>query len=482
TPPHPRSATFPRTPHPTKSILVIGADDNDNDDTNTIDTDEESALARKRQRLAQPPQSPPPRRLSHSIQRTQPSQLGIYRPSGSKVGALPLRAARHTPARTGGSTVLSKPPPGSDMKTGLAWAMEFAKREAYTRATTVQTAGTSRQSTADFDLLAQVLGELHALANTAPPLPSSTRGSRRLLHATEDLAEREAQVAFALGKRPRKYKQPALSDFPGLLGLIASHAIPELVATAFARGPYEGYGANDRWATEIFRDVAAELSDEVVADPCRELRSLMVRRISVGRGDAADRLRQLTSFCFGFIVAPESIDDVRHNVNLAKSLLPDWFHYRDPSKRKDPYENPALKQFVARTLFWARDSLGVVYHDKFEPAVPVPSIALALTMMQHDIKEWGTGYFVKMELNARTEADEYQTHLSGLLTYEKGAPDRFHEFQEAVSKYGLNYAGMSEQLHQPEQVAIRAEDIRPDSPATKARAKARAKGKARAID
>ncbi|KAG8790064.1 hypothetical protein FRC12_012859 [Ceratobasidium sp. 428] len=476
TPPHPCSTTFPRTPHPTKSILVIDADDDDSD-TNTIDTDEESALARKRQRLVQPPQSPPPRRLSHSIPRAQPSQLGIYRPSGSKVGALPLRTARHTPARTGGSTVLLKPPPGSDMKTGLAWAMEFAKREAHTRATVVQTAGTSRQSTADFDLLAQVLGELHALANTAPPLPSSTRGSRRLPHATEDLAEREAQVAFALGKRP-----PALSDFPGLPGLVASHAIPELVARAFARGPYEGYGTNDKWATDIFREVAAELSDEAVADPCRELRSLMVRRISVGRGDAADRLRQLTTFCYGFIVAPESIDDVRHNVDLVKSLLPDWFHYRDPSKRKDPYENPALKQFLARMLFWARDSFGVIYHDNFEPAIPVPSIAFALTMMEHDIKEWGTGYFVKMELDSRTEAEAYRTHLSGLLTYEKGAPGRFHEFQETASKYGLNYAGMSEHLNQPEQVAIRVEDIRPDSPATKARAKARAKGKARAID
>ncbi|KAG8792733.1 hypothetical protein FRC12_005026 [Ceratobasidium sp. 428] len=435
TPPHPCSAAFPRTPHPTKLILAIDADNNNN--LNTINTDEESVLACKQQRLPQPPQSLPPCRSSHSIQRAQPSQLGIYHPSGSKVGALLLRAARHTPARSGGSTVLSKPPPGSDMKTGLAWAMAFAKWEARTRATTIQTASPSSQPMADFDQLAQVLGELHALANAKPSLQPGVQNSWRLPHVTKDLAQREAQVALALGKRPRKYKQPALFHSPGLPGLVASHAIPELVATAFARGPYVGYGTNNQWATKIFREVAAELSYKPVADPCCKLCSLMVRRISVGRGDAADCLCQLTSFCFGFIVAPESIDDVCHNINLVKSLLPDWFHYRDPSKRKNPYKNLALKQFIARTLFWACNSLGVVYHNKFKPAVPVPSIAFTLIMIQWDIKEWGTGYFVKMELDARTEAEAYQTHLSSLLTCEKGAPDWFHEFQEMASKYGM---------------------------------------------
>ncbi|KAG8715652.1 hypothetical protein FRC09_016437 [Ceratobasidium sp. 395] len=478
TPPHPRATAYPRTPHPHKSIVV---DDDDNEsNTDTIDTDEESALARKRQRLVQPPQPPMARSSLHVAPRAQPSQLGIFRPSGSKTGSLPLRAAVHRPARASSSTTLSKPPPGSDMKTGLAWAVQFAKREARTRATTVPVAGSSCQPNTDFDLLAQVLGELHALADAAPSLRSNTRGSRGsrgLPPVTEDYVEREAEVAFALGKRLHRSKQPTLADFPGLPGLVASRVIPELVATAFAKGPYAGYGTNDKWATNIYQDVAASLTDEEVEDPSRQLRSLMIRRISVGRGDAADRLRPLTSYHFGFIVAPESIDDIEHNVELSKSLLPDWFHYRDPAKRKDAFENPALKQFLALTLFWSRDSYGVVFHDKFEPAVLVPSIAFALTLMEHDVREWKTGHFVKAELDARTEAEAYQTHLTGLLAYEKEAPGRFHEFQETAAKYGLNYAGMSEHLDKPAQRPTRVADIRPDSPATKARAK----GKGRAM-
>ncbi|KAG8702620.1 hypothetical protein FRC09_004645 [Ceratobasidium sp. 395] len=476
TPPHPRPTVFPRTPHPHKSTIVVDDDDNESN-TDTINTDEESAVAHKRQRMAQPPQPPTARSSSYVAQRAQPSQLGIFRPSGSKTGALPLRAAVHRPARASSSITLSKPPPGSDMKTGLAWAVQFAKREARTRSTTVPVAGSSRQPDADFDLLAQVLGELHALADAAPPLRSNARGSRGLHPVTEDYAEREAQVAFALGKRPRRPKQPTLADFPGLPGLVASRAIPELVATAFAQGPYAGYGTNDKWATDIYEEVADSLTDEEVENPSRQLRSLMIRRISVGRGDAADRLRPLTSYHFGFIVAPESIDDIEHNVELAKSLLPDWFHYRDPSKKKDAFENPALKQFIALTLFWSRDSYGVVFHDKFEPAVPIPSIAFTLTLMEHDLREWKTGHFVKAELDARTEAEAYQTHLTGLLAYEKEAPDRFHEFQETAAKYGLNYAGMSEHLDKPAQRPTRVADIRPDSPATKARAK----GKGRAM-
>ncbi|KAG8749032.1 hypothetical protein FRC12_013610 [Ceratobasidium sp. 428] len=480
TPPRPRPTVFPRTPHPRKSMTVVDDDDNESN-TDAINTDEESALAPKRQRLAQPPHQPPAARSSsHVAQRAQPFQLGIYRPSGSHAGSLPLRAAVHRPARASSSITLSKPPPGSDMRTGLAWAVQFAKREARTRATTVPVAGSSRQPEADFDLLAQVLGELHALADAAPPPQSNargSRGSRGLPPVAEDYTEREAQVAFALGKRPRRVKQPTLADLPGLPGLVASRTIPELVATAFAQGPYAGYGTNDQWATEIFQDVAASVTDEEVDNPSRQLRSLMIRRISVGRGDAADRLRPLTSYHFGFIVAPESIDDIEHNVELAKSLLPDWFHYRDPFKRKDAFENPALKQFLALTLFWSRDSYGVVFHDKFKPAVPIPSIAFTLTLMEHDLREWKTGHFVKAELDARTEAEAYQTHLTGLLAYEKEAPVRFHEFQEKAAKYGLNYVGMSEHLDKPAQRPTRVADIRPDSPATKARAK----GKARAM-
>ncbi|KAG8714101.1 hypothetical protein FRC09_018001 [Ceratobasidium sp. 395] len=504
-PPPPHRTGFPRTPHPNKSIVLDDAGDQ-SDDTRTIDSDEESALAHKRQRLTQPPQSPPVRPSSHAptrpsshvAQRAPPSQLGIYRPSGSKVGSLPLRAARHLPAprpRASGSSVgLSKLPPGSDLKTGLAWAIEFAKREARIRATTVQAAGSSRQPEADFDLLAQVLGELHALADAPPPTQSNVRGSRGLPQVTEDFAEREAQAAFALGKRLRRpRKQPSLADYPGLPGLAASHTIPELVATAFAQGAYEGYAVNDRWAIDIYRDVAATLTDEEFDDPPRPLRSLvrkfslptartnspppkMIRRISVARGDAADRLRQLTIYHRGFIAAPESIDEIRHNKKLAKSLLPNWFHYRDPAKRQDAYEDPTLKQYLALVLFWRRDSLGVVFHDKFEPTIPAPSIAFALTLMQHDLEEWSTGHWIKADLDATTEAETYKTHLAGLLKYEQGASGRFHEFQEKASKYGLNYAGMSEHLNEPVQAVTRAEDIRPDSPATKARAK----GKGRA--
>ncbi|KAG8784202.1 hypothetical protein FRC12_018892 [Ceratobasidium sp. 428] len=451
TPPHPRATVYPRTPHPHKSIVV---DDDDNEsNTDTIDTDEESALARKRQRLVQPPQPPMARSSLHVAPRAHPLNSASFVRVDRK-----RDLCRCAPRFTGPHA-------------------PFAKREARTRATTVPVAGSSHQPNTDFDLLAQVLGELHALADAAPSLRSNTRGSRGLPPVTEDYVEREAEVAFALGKRLHRSKQPTLADFPGLPGLVAFRAIPELVATAFAKGPYAGYGTNDKWATNIYQDVAASLTDEEVEDPSRQLRSLMIRRISVGRGDAADRLRPLTSYHFGFIVAPESIDDIEHNVELAKSLLPDWFHYRDPAKRKDAFENPALKQFLALTLFWSRDSYGVVFHNKFEPAVPVPSIAFALTLMEHDVREWKTGHFVKAELDARTEAEAYQTHLTGLLAYEKEAPGRFHEFQETAAKYGLNYAGMSEHLDKPAQRPTRVADIWPDSPATKARAK----GKGRAM-
>ncbi|KAG8708548.1 hypothetical protein FRC09_001199 [Ceratobasidium sp. 395] len=466
----PHTTAFPRTPHPNKSGLSDNAGENPG--SATIDSDEEDTLARKRQHLAQP------------LHRAKPSQLGIFRPISSNAHALPLRAARHKPPPreplANPTSGPSKPPPASDLKSALAWAVEFVEREARSRATTSQHASGSREPQSDFGLLAQVLGEIGALAESSLSLPPKVRYLPEQRRSTNfigsHVAALEAEAAVALGKRTRR-KQPSLADYPGLPGEIASLAIPELIAKAIAEGAYEGCGKNDRWAIDIFKSIATKLTgDEDVDDPPRPLRALMTRRISIFRGEAVDRVRPVTAYRHGFIIAPETLEDVRHNIELAKSLLPNDFHCANPAEGTDAYENPMMQEVLARVIFWAQDALGVVFHQKFYP-IPVPTIAFALTLWQHTIGEWKTGRHVKASLDAELQGGSYQSHLLGLLTYEKEAPGRLEEFQEDAFWYGMNHAGVSEDLAEPYQPVTRPDQIRPDSPRTRARAK----GKGRAL-
>ncbi|KAG8791638.1 hypothetical protein FRC12_008540 [Ceratobasidium sp. 428] len=466
----PHATGFPRTPHPNKSHPLDNAGENSG--SATIDSDEEGTLARKRQRLAQP------------THRAKPSHLGIFRPIASNVQALPLRAARHKPPPPASSVTLtpglSKPPPASDLKSALAWAVEFAEREARSCATTSQHASGSRQSQGDFGLLAQVLGEICSLTDSSLSLPPKVRylpeHSRSTDFISNHVAVLEAEAAVVLGKRTRPRKQPSLADFPGLPGEIASLTIPELVATAVAKGPYEGYSKTDEWAIDIFKSIATKLTGDEIDDPPRALRALMIRRLSIFRGEAVDRVRPVTAYRHGFIVAPETLEDVRHNIELAKLLLPNDFHCANPAEGTDAYESPIMEEVLARVIFWAQDALGVVYHQMYYP-VPIPTIAFALTLWQHTVGEWKTGRHIKAGLDAEVQGGLYRSHVLGLINYEKEAPGRLDEFQEEVFWYGMNHAGVTEDSAEPYQAITRPEQIRPDSPRTRARAK----GKGRAL-
>ncbi|QRW13183.1 hypothetical protein RhiLY_12182 [Ceratobasidium sp. AG-Ba] len=379
-----------------------------------------------------------------SSQRTLPPQFAIIRPRPTLLTIQPplLRAARLIPPR-------SKPPPTSDVLSVLSWAADFAKLAAESRASSSQSTSASQ---GEFGLLAQVLGELQSnLAGSSLPLQPKVR--------------LEAEAALVLGKHIRPRTKPVLSDFPGLPRHIASLTIPELIVTAMAEGAYETFGTNDEWTIRIFKKIAKHVAGD----------EEMIRRISCFRRETISKLRPVTSYRFGFINAPTTVQDLRHNINLAELLLPNSFHCRDPSRKKDPYENPDLREFIATVLFHNPDALGVVYHTMLNP-MPIPTIAFFLTAMQHTIEEWKTGHRVAKELDAKVQLKMYESHYRGLLAYQEEAPGRFLDFQEDLFQYGMDYAGVSEDLHEPYQPITRASDIWPDSPTTRARAK----GKARA--
>lgn len=87
-------------------------------------------------------------------------------------------------------------------------------------------------------------------------------------------------------------------------------------------------------------------------------------------------------------------------------------------------------------LFWREESIGVAFEDRFRP-LPLPAVAFVLTAMQHGIEELFTGRFVKIELNVEQQRKAYESHLLGLLEYDKKALGRLLTFQENWFKNGM---------------------------------------------
>ncbi|KAI0280059.1 hypothetical protein BGY98DRAFT_966330 [Russula aff. rugulosa BPL654] len=122
--------------------------------------------------------------------------------------------------------------------------------------------------------------------------------------------------------------------------------------------------------------------------------------------------------------APESI---RSNVELAKVLLKDMnFIYpeaRDREKRYTPYSHPIIQQAVNATLFRNRDDAGVVYHEHFSP-MPIPVIALVLTVVQWCIDEWSDGQQKDSSWDERTLHGVYSSHISSLFSFQAQGLER----------------------------------------------------------
>ncbi|KAG8735485.1 hypothetical protein FRC10_010465 [Ceratobasidium sp. 414] len=303
----------------------------------------------------------------------------------------------------------SQPPPLSDIDAVLAWAAWLAQQA--THMPTSRGTGTSSHPTRAGQL-EHPLGLLTQVASTPGVQgPRSHRQRARSVDSDNAAALEAEEAALALGKHLCQRHKPTLDDFPGFRQHIATLAIPKLIATTVAKGAYE---------------VHKELSD-------------------------------MATRCYNSSWASELPD-----IPLQKAPPP--LAGIDPYIDTNQYENPALARCIACIFFWAPESIGMVFHDKFYP-IPLPTIAMALTTMQHCISEWKTGRFIKRDLNIKKQHKMYQSHLKGLLEYAKPASKRLKDFQKEWFWYSVDYAGASiENDDAPYQSITRADRVRPDTP------------------
>ncbi|KAG8792295.1 hypothetical protein FRC12_006549 [Ceratobasidium sp. 428] len=229
-----------------------------------------------------------------------------------------------------------------------------------------------------------------------------------------------------------------LGRYPGTRGKVASRAIPLLLCTAACRGVYQGPDTNIRWARKAYKR-AWELfcPDIEFRDPPYDLLQTIALRISNLRSEVKKRIRKVVEHLFEFL--PGSSDAIlRFNKDLATRL--ETFILQD----KDMLDSLA------------------------EDGLPLPAVALVLTLMQECVEEWDTGRFRPRDLNDTIQRSRFDAHLQGLLNYRGGARGRTRRFRVTWFEAGLEYAHIKINRDEEDnegfcQSVTRVENVRPDS-------------------
>ncbi|KAG9088826.1 hypothetical protein FRC06_001829 [Ceratobasidium sp. 370] len=362
---------------------------------------------------------------------------------------------------------------------GLAlWALHFAEECAQALDQGHSTAGPSRvqepgpSATANHIArsVANHQSQLNSLQNCPPqPLPQSTHSSNPTCDVSnnnKDADTEDEHVAALLHcQKPKHGKKAKLSDFPGLMGEIASVAIPRFLATMLTEGLYENPDTCRDWALDAYKETwKREAPEHKYEAPPKALLTIITRRGSWIRGKIKERIYAIIEYGYGFRNPSTNRGDVKHNWRLARKLKPSVFHCQDLKTNTDQYEHPQLARAIRVGFFWDADAIGMAFSALFNP-IPVPAVALILTMMQACIAEWELGYHKALELDIDTQQADYERHLLGLYKYEQSARSRlawfrgqwFEEARKSCSALDTEHSNAG----QPYMLAC---NVRPDTP------------------
>ncbi|KAG9078701.1 hypothetical protein FRC06_008231, partial [Ceratobasidium sp. 370] len=267
---------------------------------------------------------------------------------------------------------------------------------------------------------------------------------------------------------PVDVTKSGLGKYPGTRGKAASRAIPGLLSTATRKGIYQEQDTYVKWARNAYRRAWARYYSHVrYKDPPLDLLRTIILRISGLRTEIKKHVRALVKYLFNFTNPGSSRRLMAANRTLFNQLFPNTFHCRDLRTDVNQFEHPAFVHAICEAYYWHQDSFAVRDHDLFK-VMPLPAVALVLTMMQDSIKEWETGVFRARENNFRAQRDMFDAHLQGLYEYQKVARSRLHRFQGKWFRKGMRYAGVrildSTEEGRFCQPITRACDVRPDTP------------------
>ncbi|KAG8724615.1 hypothetical protein FRC09_016585 [Ceratobasidium sp. 395] len=424
-----------------------------------------------------PPPTKPPNAHNRSTQPSKPATS--WNPPSSANASSPNTAAKPPTSSTSYLAAHSLPNNLNNINELVNWALKLAEDQARALDQGVSVASTSRapQPSSTTNHITQSIATHRARLNgnkssDSPPnstpasqLANASQATPRLSTPSDDGVD-EAATSSA-NKKSKRRKKSKLSDFPGLVGEIASAAIPRFLATVITQGSYEEDTDVFRdWARDAYRTTwGLEAAEHEYVPPPKAVLTIMTRRASWVRGKVKERIRTVVQYGHGFRNPATCRSDVKHNKRLARKLQPNVFHCLNLEPDTNQYEHPEFIRAIGAGLFWEEDAIGVVFREEFNP-ITLPAAALVLTMMQVCIAEWETGYFKPQDLDVDKQRVYFESHLLGLYEYEKVAYSRLLRFRGEWFAAGIEYSGSNVAEDDPRAARpyTLASQVRPDTP------------------
>ncbi|KAI0257084.1 hypothetical protein BJV78DRAFT_8286 [Lactifluus subvellereus] len=196
------------------------------------------------------------------------------------------------------------------------------------------------------------------------------------------------------------------------------------------------------WATAVWNDACARTATypcpssqpELFAVSSMHLLSEMKRNIM----HAVE-----TSYGFDTSKAPHSIGN---NANLAHTMLTRMtFIYRDYNHGGTPhlpYRHPIIQKAINIIWFGDQDADGIVFHEYFS-TMPIPAIALVLTMIECCIGEWSQGIRRQSSWDHEHFLNTYRSHINSLTAFSRHphSQGQLEQIQKDLIKHARQHAG-----------------------------------------
>ncbi|KAI0071915.1 hypothetical protein K474DRAFT_1712072 [Panus rudis PR-1116 ss-1] len=248
---------------------------------------------------------------------------------------------------------------------------------------------------------------------------ATTRNQQSRQSPSEHCLEQQTMqhIKFANGQQPRGRAKASNYEphIERLIKLAAAMYKTLLVTENAFPSPEE----QKVWARECWNKACSMNGEVFDANGLDRLLYAIHNRGSSLRGALKDEIRALAPISLGINVAPSSSNAKSKNRERVRFLLahkngqpqdPPRYSYHKLSEFSRFAESNIIVKFLQKRLFKNANDIGVTYESRFNP-VPLPMIALALTMICFSIEEWNAGIHTPANFTEETHHESYKTHI-----------------------------------------------------------------------
>lgn len=187
----------------------------------------------------------------------------------------------------------------------------------------------------------------------------------------------------------------------------------------------------DEWIVVVWSDACARIGGCASSSPLAE--EFVITSITL-LADMKMTVKHLVESLYGFDTS-RAPDSISRNAGLAQALLTNMaFIYREPNfgaTPHHPYRHPIIQKAINMLWFHSNDGDGIVFHEFFTP-IPIPTIALILTVIECCISEWTDGTHKSSNWNEDRYKTAYHSHVESLSDLRDHDPPHSGEFTAQI--------------------------------------------------